>query len=155
MSCNSPPGTSGFFKQGAAAAGKQKQHRILCGQSLHQRQSFFGGCKAVGIRHGMTRLITIYTGNSAFYMAVLGHHHAAVHAPQCLHGGVCHLPCGLACRHQQHPAAPRLKVFQRAAHRFIRQHRLNAGTDDLIRIPPQCGIHNTVLLTEFAHPRSE
>ena len=48
-----------------------------------------------------------------------------------------------------------LKVLQRAAHGFIRQNRLNAGTDDLIRIPPQCGIHNTVLLTEFAHLRSE
>ena len=43
----------------------------------------------------------IYTGDSAFYMAVLSHHHAAVHAPQCLHGGVCHLPSGLTCRHQQ------------------------------------------------------
>ena len=35
-----PPETSGIFKQGAAAAGKQKQHRVLCGQPLHQRQSF-------------------------------------------------------------------------------------------------------------------
>ena len=76
-----PAGDKRLFKQGAAAAGKQKQHRVLCGQPLHQRQSFFGGCKAVVIRHGMTCLITIYTGDSAFYMAVLGHHHAAVHAP--------------------------------------------------------------------------
>ena len=76
-----PAGDKRLFKQGAAAAGKQKQHRILCGQPLHQRQSFFGGCKTVVIRHGMTRLITAYAGNFALHMAVLGHHHAAVHAP--------------------------------------------------------------------------
>ena len=150
-----PAGDKRLFKQGAAAAGKQKQHRVLCGQPLHQRQSFFGGCKAVVIRHGMARLITAYAGDFALHMAVLGHYHAAVHAPQCLHGGMRHLPCGLACRHQQYSTASGLKVLQRAAHGFIRQNRLNAGTDDLIRIPPQCGIHNTVLLTEFAHSRSE
>lgn len=65
-------GDKRLFKQGAAAAGKQKQHRVLCGQPLYQRQSFFGGCKAVGIRYGMTCLITIYTRDSAFYMAICG-----------------------------------------------------------------------------------
>ena len=139
-----------LFKQGAAAAGKQKQHGILFGQPLYQRQSFFGGCKAVGIRHGMARLITAYAGDFALHMAVFGHHHAAVHVPQCLHGGVRHLPRSLARCHQQHPAASGLKVFQRTAHSLIRQHRLNAGTDDFIRIPPQCGIHNMTLLTGSA-----
>ena len=98
----------------------------------------------------MARLVAVYAGNLALHMAVLGHHNAAVHMPQCLHGGVRHLPCGLARRHQQHPAASGLKVFQRAAHGLIRQHRLNAGMDDFIRIPPQCGIHTMTLLTGFA-----
>ena len=30
-------GDESFFKQGAAAAGKQEQHRVLCGQPPYQR----------------------------------------------------------------------------------------------------------------------
>ena len=38
-----------------------------------------------------------------------------------------------------------LKGFQRTAHSFIWKHRLNAGTDNCIGVPPQCGIHETDL----------
>ena len=93
----------------------------------------------------MPSLAAIYAGDPALHMAVLCHHHAAVHAPQCLHGGVRHLPCRFARRHQQHSAALWLKGFQRTAHSFVWKHRLNAGTDNCIGVPPQCGIHETDL----------
>ena len=89
-----------LFKQGAAAAGQQKDHRIVRAQIPHQLQGFFRGGKAVFVGNRVARLVTGHAGDISLHVFVLGDHHATVHMTQGIHSGFCHLPARLTGGYQ-------------------------------------------------------
>ena len=110
-------------------------------QAVDKFQSFPGRGEAVGIRHGVSGLVTAHTGDVAFYMVVFGDDDAVLHRTQRRNSGVCHLPCRFSGGDQKDPPL-RVKVLQGTPDSFIRQDCLNAGRDDLIRVLTQGVIHD-------------
>ena len=98
------PGDQRLFKQRAASARQQEQHGVIRRQPAHQLQRLGGGGKAVAVRHRVPCLMAYHPGDFPLDMAVLGHHHPAVHMAQRLHGGMGHLPGGFARRHWEEAA---------------------------------------------------
>ena len=130
------PGNQRFFKQGAAAAGQQKQHGVLRLQSGNQIQRFLCAGKRILIRDGMSRLPAGKIGNGAFYMAVFGNNHAAVNAAaQTIVGRFCHLPGGLTRGNQYNPPGETLSR-QGAGDGLIRLNGFDGGGHDGVRMSP-------------------
>ena len=121
------------FKQCAAAAGNQKNHRIFRLQPLHHFQRFFCRSKTVLIRDRMTGFAAFYIGDFSLYMFIFGDYDTAVDLPQRIHSRFRHLPGSLSDSHQDLTARVELIIFQRAPHRFVRLHRLNGSVYNFFR----------------------
>ena len=134
----------GLFKQRAAAAGEQEQHRILPGEARNQLQRRLGAGEGVVIRHRMTGLPAVKISQRAHNVAVFGHHHAAFDpVPQAVPGCLRHLPGGFARGHQQHPSGE-IHPLQSSCHRVIRLNRPDGGGHNPIGLVAHCHIHNKI-----------
>ena len=132
----------GFFKQGAAAAGQQEQHRVLPGQAGDQVDGGLGGCEGVFVGDGMPRLPAVDLPQGALHMVVFGNDDALLNpVAQAVPGGLCHVPGSLACRNQDHPAREG-STLQRPGYRIVRLHSPDGGSNDLICVGTHCRIHS-------------
>ena len=135
-------GNNRLFKQCAAAAGQEEQHRIGVREILCQVQRRLGSPEAVLIWDGVAGLIADDTGNLTHDMVIFRHHHAAGQGNgQMLHSGCRHLPGRFTGRHQKHPTGEG-DVLQRPLHSGIGLHRFNGGTNDALGVGTQFLIHN-------------
>ena len=126
------------FKQGAAAAGQQEQHRILRGEVRGHGKGAFGGAEAVLVRHGMTRLANGEIADGAAAVPVLGNDDAPVNPrAQNFVRRVCHGPCRLACRHKEQASGGKALACQGPLDGLARQHMANGFLYDKIAILPQ------------------
>ena len=131
----------GLFKEGAAAAGEKKQHRVVLPEIFRQRQGGFGGQDAVFIRHGMPCLKAAQPGDGPVKMAVfaddnpLCHWHAENGQRRRGHTGR-----GLTGSDEKHPAR---KPFsqQRTAHRALRHYGVDGRIGGFFRVEAKFTIH--------------
>ena len=123
-----------LFKQRAAAAGEEEEHRVLFRQVRHEIQRRPGAPEGVFIRYGMAGLEAGEVGDGAHHMIVFGDDHAVFDpVAEAVGGGFRHLPGRLAGGHQQHPARE-LPAAQGALHGRVRLDGRDGLPDDPVRM---------------------
>ena len=135
-------GNQGQLEESAAAAGEQKDHRVIGAETVDQVQRFFCRREAVLIRDRMAGFKAADTGKLASDMVIFGDDHAVVNLAERVECCLCHLPGCLADRDQQGTPLAGTVIPQGALHGGIRQHRGKGGADDFIRIPAEGLIHD-------------
>ena len=121
----------GPLEQGRAAAGHQKDHRVLRRQTGHQVDGRLGPPEGALVGDGVAPLPDGAVGDVPHAVAVLGHHHPGLEpVPQQVGGAAGHLPGRLARRHQIALSGAKVFLLQGPADGLVGQAGLKGLLDD-------------------------